>query len=107
MESSLASDYHEKLQLNGSENFLGELQITLQLGSRWAFEASYFVIAHHQKASPVSFLVLRRSFWTSQANVEQITVILNGGGGEWGEYFWQLNGQFLQISELWMVYQPN
>ena len=29
MESSQASDYHEKLQLNGSENFLGELQITL------------------------------------------------------------------------------
>ena len=41
MESSQASDYHEKLQLNGSENFSGELKITLQLGSRWAFEASY------------------------------------------------------------------
>ena len=43
MDSSQASDYHEKLQLglNGSENFPGELQITLQLGSRWAFEASY------------------------------------------------------------------
>ena len=41
MESSQASDYHEKLQLNGSENFPGELQITLQLDSRWAFEASY------------------------------------------------------------------
>ena len=26
--------------VNGSENFPGELQITLQLGSRWAFEAS-------------------------------------------------------------------
>ena len=41
MESSQVSDYYEKLQLNGSENFPGELQITLQLGSRWAFEASY------------------------------------------------------------------
>ena len=41
MESSQASDYHEKLQLNGSENFPGELQITLQLGSRWAFEVSF------------------------------------------------------------------
>ena len=41
MESSQLSDYHEKLQLNGSENFLSELQITLQLGSRWAFEVSY------------------------------------------------------------------
>ena len=41
MESSQASDYHEKMQLNSSENFPGELQITLQLGSRWAFEASY------------------------------------------------------------------
>ena len=41
MERSQASDYHEKLQLNSSENFPGELQITLQLGSRWAFEASY------------------------------------------------------------------
>ena len=42
MESSHASDYHEKLQLNGSENFPGdELQITLQLGSRWTFEVSY------------------------------------------------------------------
>ena len=30
MESSQTSDYHEKLQLNGSENFPGELQITLQ-----------------------------------------------------------------------------
>ena len=29
MESSEASDYHEKLQLHGSENFPGELQITL------------------------------------------------------------------------------
>ena len=29
MESSQASVYHEKLQLNGSENFPGELQITL------------------------------------------------------------------------------
>ena len=27
--------------INGSENFPGELQITLQLDSRWAFEASY------------------------------------------------------------------
>ena len=41
MESSQASDYLEKLQLNASENFPGELQITLQLGSRWAFAASY------------------------------------------------------------------
>ena len=41
MESSHVSDYHEKLQLNGSENFPGELQITLHLGSRWAFEVSY------------------------------------------------------------------
>ena len=41
MESSQASDYHEKLQLNSSEKFPGELQITLQLGSRWAFEATY------------------------------------------------------------------
>ena len=41
MESSQASDYHEKLQLNGSGNFPSELQITLQLRSRWAFEASY------------------------------------------------------------------
>ena len=37
MESSQESDYHEKLQLN----FPGELQIALQLGSRWAFKASY------------------------------------------------------------------
>ena len=41
MESSQASDYHETLQLNGSDNLPGELQITLQLGARWAFEASY------------------------------------------------------------------
>ena len=41
MESSQASDYHENLQLNGCANFPGELQITLQLGSRWAFEVSY------------------------------------------------------------------
>ena len=41
MESSQASDYLEKLQLNASKNFPGELQITLQLGLRWAFEASY------------------------------------------------------------------
>ena len=37
MESSQASDYHENLQLYGSENFPGELQIILQLDSRWAF----------------------------------------------------------------------
>ena len=41
MESNHVSDYHEKLQLNGSENVPGELQITLLLDSRWAFEASY------------------------------------------------------------------
>ena len=41
MESNQGSDYHEKLQLNGNENFPGELQITLHLGSRWAFEAGY------------------------------------------------------------------
>ena len=41
MESSQGSEYREKLQLNGSENFPDELQITLQLGSRWAFEVSY------------------------------------------------------------------
>ena len=41
MESSQASYYHEKLHLNGSENFPGELQITLHLSLRWAFEVSY------------------------------------------------------------------
>ena len=34
MESSQASDYLEKLQLNASEIFPGKLQITLKLGSR-------------------------------------------------------------------------
>ena len=50
MESSQASDYHEKLQLNGSENFPGELQITLS-----GFKVSFWgelLIARHQKASP-------------------------------------------------------
>ena len=41
MESSQESDYHEKLQMVVSANFPGELQITLQLGSMWAFEASF------------------------------------------------------------------
>ena len=62
MESSQASDNHEKLQLNGSENFPGELQITLQLGFKVSFWGE-LLIAHHQKARPDFLLIIHKSSW--------------------------------------------